>query len=291
MSRKSPRYAPPNTVIEITARTVGSQFLLRPSAELNAIILATMARALFLFPIKLHAFAFLSNHWHALLTALDGKTVSKFVQHVHSNVARAVNAMLDREGQVFRSASWVAVVVDSELDRLRYVLAQGAKEGLVASPTEWPGVHSVRALMGLEKLEGSWVDRTRGSRLKHGGGRGGGRTASIEELTTSYGIELTPLPSMAHLTEADRHASVRRLVKLIERSARRKTKRPLGVKKVLAQDPMSKPAKTNSYWPAYSERENSSRSHSFGNSMRIRFIFFFGEEQSPQPGYSLPESG
>jgi hypothetical protein len=57
-----------------------------------------------------------------------------------------------------------AIVVSSkeaaQIERLRYVLANGTKEGLVERPRDWPGVHPVRALLGEETLEGIWIDRT-----------------------------------------------------------------------------------------------------------------------------------
>src|SRR4051794_5074321 len=95
MSRQSPRYVPAGYVVEITARTVGGRFLLRPSAELNATILAVLGRALALFPVDLHAVAFMSNHWHALVSVPDARALTQFVQHVHSNIARAANRLCE----------------------------------------------------------------------------------------------------------------------------------------------------------------------------------------------------
>lgn len=175
MSRKSPRYVPPGSMVELTARTVGARFLLRPTPALTERILGTLGRALSRLPVDLHAFAFLSNHWHSLVTAPDALTVSRFLQHVHSTVAVAVNELHGWDGKVFGKASQIVVATDSEERRLRYVLAQGAKEGLVASPLDWPGAHSARALCGLEELRGVWLDRSREARIRAGGGNGGGR--------------------------------------------------------------------------------------------------------------------
>src|SRR6185295_2009063 len=49
----------------------------------------------------------------------------------------------------------------AQVQRLKYVLSQGCKEGLVRRPQDWPGVHSVRAMLGEETLEGLWFDRSR----------------------------------------------------------------------------------------------------------------------------------
>lgn len=41
------------------------------------------------------------------------------------------------------------------------LLSHGVKEGLVGRAEEWPGVNSVRALLGGEPLKGLWFHRSR----------------------------------------------------------------------------------------------------------------------------------
>jgi hypothetical protein len=48
----------------------------------------------------------------------------------------------------------------AQIERLRYVLAQSVKEGLVERLAQWPGVHCVEALLEGEALTGHWFDRT-----------------------------------------------------------------------------------------------------------------------------------
>jgi hypothetical protein len=244
MSRRSPRFVPAGFVVEITAQTVGQRFLLRPSEALNRVILAVLGRALALFPVDLHAFAFMSNHWHALVSVPDGLALSRFVQHVHSNIARAVNSMLGTEGAVFGRASFIMVGEDAEQDRLRYVLAQGVKEGLVARCTQWPGVHCARALLREEVLVGRWRDGRHERQIRGGGrspGRPGGRAPSNSEVEKTYPIDLVPLPSWRPLDEGQRYLRVREIMNEIERAAKVAHPVPLGVRGVLARDPFSKP--------------------------------------------------
>jgi hypothetical protein len=238
MSRKSPRFIPAGSTIEITAKTVASRFLLRPSPELNAAILAILGRALSLFPVELHAFAFLSNHWHALVTVADAHAAKQFIQHVHSTLATAVNRLTGWAGPVMQKAGIVVVSPDAEEARLSYVLAQGAKEGLVASPLEWPGVHCARTLVGLEELHGVWRDRTYAARLST---PRRGRQPVPAEVHTTYRIKLAPLPSWRHLTPEQRHARARELVAAIDTNARERHPRPLGAKVICAQDPFARP--------------------------------------------------
>lgn len=239
MGRKSPRFIPAGSMIEITAKTVGSRFLLRPSAALTAATIAILGRALSLFPVELHAFAFLSNHWHALITVADGRAGKQFIQHVHSTLARTVNRLTGWDGPVFRKAGIAIVAPDAEEARLRYVLAQGAKEGLVASPLDWPGAHCARALVGDEQLVGVWRDRSYEARL---GTPRRGRKAVPAEVCTKYVVDLAPLPTWKHLSVEERQARTRQLVAEIVEDARARHPSPLGAKEICARDPFAQPA-------------------------------------------------
>lgn len=231
-------------MIEITARTVGARFLLRPTPALNERILGNLGRALSRLPMDLHAFAFLSNHWHALVTTPDALTVSRFIQHVHSTVAVAVNEIHGWSGKVFGRAAQIVVADDCDELRLRYVLAQGAKEGLVTTPLEWPGAHCARALCGLEQLRGVWLDRSRESRIRAGGGKGGGREPSSNEVSTTYAIALAPIPSWAHRSLEEQRRMARALVDEITHDAALTHPKPFGVAGVLAQEPTAQPRET-----------------------------------------------
>ena len=241
----APRYCPPGVPLELTARTIGARFLLRPSAMLNAAILAVLGRALALYAVQMHAFAVLSNHWHCLFTSPETRLTREFVRYVQGGLARAVNEEHGGDGPVWCRAGVIPVVdAPSELARLRYVLAHGAKEGLVASPFDWPGVHAARALCGRETLTGTWVDRSRAYQLRRGGTRGGGRDPEPHEVTTTYPIHLAPLPSLRSLSAADYRRHMQALLASIELDARAAHRHALGVDAVLAQDPFDHPARS-----------------------------------------------
>ncbi len=65
----------------------------------------------------------------------------------------------------FWGRRYTAIVVSHEeaaqVTRLRYILEQGTKEGLVRSPLDWPGTHSTQALLDGRPIRGIWFDRTR----------------------------------------------------------------------------------------------------------------------------------
>lgn len=100
-----------------------------------------------------------------------------------------------------------------ELQRLRYVLGNGCKEGLVLSPLDWPGVSSARALTSGEPLRGVWLDRTG---LWKARGRKSGRNATEEDFEIPLEVELSPLPSQAHLAPDEYRQLVAEMVRDIE---------------------------------------------------------------------------
>jgi len=182
---------------------------------------------------------FLSNHWHALISVPDAEALAAFLRYVNGNVAKAVQEIHGWQGPVWQRRAHAIVVADEAAAeaRLRYVLAHGAKEGLVASPLEWPGVTCARAMSGRERLVGAWVDRTRARQIERGG-----RTPHPAEVTTWYPIELAPLPHWAAWPAARRRAAIEGLIGDIEREAR--ARRVLGVQGVLAQDPHAMPVRS-----------------------------------------------
>jgi len=244
MGRDSPRYLPTQSLVEITARTVGRRYLLLPNAALTLRILGALGRSLALVPVELHAFAFMSNHWHALISAPHALASSRFVQHVHAKITAAVRQIHGWEGKVFGKSSHSVVAPDSEENRLRYILSQGAKEGLVASPLDWPGAHCARALAGLETLQGVWIDSQQAWSIQRGGSRSVGRKPLPAEVATVYPIELQPLPSWAGLDLDARQARVCNMVREIEESAAKLHPFPLGRDGVLAKHPMDQPERS-----------------------------------------------
>jgi len=250
---RAPRFIPPNSMVEFTSRTINAMLLLRPSPELNLRILAILARALILYPVRLHAFVFLSNHWHALATVANAEQASRFLQYLNSNIAKAVQSLHGWSGTVWGRRGQIIPVVDDMAaeDRLRYILAHGAKEGLVASPLDWPGISCAAMLVRGEALVGVRRRSRRG-------------TASSVIDADEYPIVLTPLPSWETLSSDERRARARAIVADIEQQARLDHPRPLGVEGVRRQDPLS--------WPADAKRSRAPLVHGSSAAIRVAFL-------------------
>ena len=243
MGRKL-RYVPQSrTLVSITNRTLQGRYLLRPGPALNDLFLGILGRTQRLQGTAIAAVSALSNHFHLLLIVDDAREVSDFMRDLQSQLAREVNRLTGWRGPVFERRYEMTVVTDEEaaqVERLKYVLAQGVKENLVERVCQWPGVHSAEALIHGTPLEGHWFDRTRQYVAKIQG-----QELSREEYVFAESVVLSPIPCWAHLP-ADRYRErVKALVEEAEEEAaqarRRSGARVLGVKAILAQDPQARP--------------------------------------------------
>ena len=196
----------------MTCRTIHGRFLLRPSRRLNEIIAGVLGRALSMYPVSLHGYVFLSNHYHMLLSVPDARTLAIFMNYFNGNVAREAGRLADWNER-FWSRRYQAIPVSDEpeaqMGRLEYILAHGVKEGLVDHPLEWPGLHCAEALLTGQALRGVWVDRTKGCKARRAG-----KAIKQEDLESRSEVRLEPLPCWAHLDEADYR---RRIEEIIDR--------------------------------------------------------------------------
>jgi hypothetical protein len=240
------RFIPKGTLVEITTRTIHGRLLLRPSAELNEVLLGVIGKAQDLYKMEIVSFVVPSNHIHFLLLPDSAWQLARFMQFVNANIAKDVARLHDWPDRVWSRRYRAIPVVDEEAAhaRIRYILAHGAKEGLVASAGSWPGPNCIAALTRGEILRGTWHDRTAEYKAK-----AAGKEIQPGEFTTTYDIKLTPLPCLQHLNADQRQAHFRRVVREIDDAAEAaneaKGRRPMGVDAILAQDPHHRPESIN----------------------------------------------
>ena len=230
-------------LVEVTCRTIQGRPLLRPSQQLNDIILGVLGRAQERYPLEIVSFSFLSSHFHLLVWTPDARQLSLFMGYFNGNLARKVSRLTGWTDRLW-SRRYQAILISHEeaaqVDRLRYILANGVKENLVARVEEWPGVHSAHALLTGEPIEGTWYDRTlaRALRLQK-------KTPEPGQIEIRQTVVLSPLPCWRHLTPEAYRARVAELIHQIEETAAaeraKKGVEPLGVKKILEQDPETRP--------------------------------------------------
>lgn len=236
------RFIPEESLVEITCRTIHGRFLLRPGPALNNLIIGVLARGQRATGTRICAFVYLSNHYHLLIRVRDAREMAEFMRYVNSNIAREVARLYSWREKVW-ARRYTDIVVshepEAQFQRLHYLLVQGVKERLVASPLHWPGASSTASLANGTSLRGVWIDRTSQYRAH----LAGAATADYR-FSTVETLELSPLPCLEEEAPARRQALVRRMIrKIVSRSeAERGSQRVLGREAVLRQDPFSRPA-------------------------------------------------
>ena len=130
------------------------------------------------------------------------------MNYLNSNLAREAGPLAHWR-EKFWGRRFQAVIVSDEdeaqVARLSYVLAQGVKEGLVASPFDWPGVHCARALTEGTTVSGHWHDRTLESRAARKG-----LLLDPQDFVEQRGAPASrPLPCWSSLAPEEYRARVR----------------------------------------------------------------------------------
>ncbi len=186
---------------------------------------------------------FASSHYHLLLDVDNARQLSRFMCYVGSNIAREAGR-LHRWPEKIWSRRYQAIVVSNEdeaqIERLKYLLANGCKEGLVARPQDWPGVHVARALIQGEDLEGLWFDRT-----QEYAARNRGETFDRLKYASVETLHLSPLPCWKHLpAEVWRGRALDLIHEIVEEAAARRARtgsEPLGAAAILGRHPHDRP--------------------------------------------------
>lgn len=237
-------------LVEVTTRTFQGRLLLRPGRLTNQTITGVLARAQERTGMKIVGPVAMSNHMHLLLVPDTTKQLTEFMRYVNSNVARKVGRLHGWK-EKFWGKRYSAIVVsheeEAQVGRLKYLLSQGVKEGLVERPEDWPGLHLAQALeKGYDSIPaGTWHDRTAQYRAERRSGAQRVRTADFIEKNLSVG--LAPLPCWKEMPWKERRQAVRDLIEQVVLEAKRERgQRPvLGDEALQRQDPLSAPTKSD----------------------------------------------
>lgn len=223
------------------------RFLLKPSPGLREIFIGILARAAARYDVEVHAFVCLSNHWHALLTPKDARELAAFCCYVNTNLSKEAGRLHRWRGPLLErryQAIPVSTEEEAQVGRLRYLLAHGCKEGLVAKLRDWPGAHCAQALATGGACRGIWIERH-----QQWLARSRGHLASPDMFAVPQELVLTPLPCWQHLPREVIQQRIAAMIVDIEREAgarqRSEGGKPLGRSGILCQDPQDRPAYTS----------------------------------------------
>ena len=235
----------PGRIVEVTSRTIHGRYLMRPSEEVNELILGIVGRGQAKYGVELFAFVFLSNHLHVLMRVPGVDRMSLFMGYLKGNIARELGAVHQWREKFWGRRYHHGPVKDTEaaqIKRFRYVLSNSCKEGLVRSPLDWPGVTSARALYkGVCELKGRWFDRA--AQYRAGAKRGDLEYSSVET------VKLSPLPFLADYSAGDRRQFMIDAVRQVEQDASERRaetgSRVMGARLIMSRNPHSAPKNFN----------------------------------------------
>jgi REP element-mobilizing transposase RayT len=225
----------PEEIYFVSIRCSQSRRLLRPSDETNAVLGGVLARAVRKHDIELFAYTVMSTHLHLVLRAPRGN-LPRFMQYLLANVSKKVGALIGWRGSFWQSRYSVQPILDDAalLDRIRYVLAHGVKEGLVRSCDDWPGLSSLAQMRDGKPRRFRWFNWTRrssGNALRQPRPRFDPRWAEAEELT------LAELPVAGLDTREKVKRFLEETIRAIEEQAAKTFRTVSGRRAVLAEHP------------------------------------------------------
>ncbi len=222
----------------VTCRTFQARALMTPATPLvREVCGGVLARAASVTGVRLHGYVFLSNHLHLVLHA-SGPQVACFMKYLLGNLSKKL-APLCRP--VWWSRFWerrytASPILDEAAleERLRYVLAHGVKEGLVARLRDWEGLHCAAQLGDEEPLRFRWFNWTRRWLVRRREGTPGAVGRYDQALAEEVVLELEPLPHWATEPPHQRRRRMEALVAQIEHDSARAAP-PLGPEAVRRQ--------------------------------------------------------
>ena len=201
--------------VEITTGTLQGRYLLRPSVALNQLFVGVLAKALQHHNVKLHAAVVLSSHYHVIASPENVKELSDFMRFVDGQLSSEVGRLHDWPGGMWhrRFASIpISGEEEAQISRLKYVLSNSCKEGLVLSPARLarrPLRDHPRRRRAAPAAFGSTA---RGTTRQ----RSAARTWELSDFEEHLDVDLEPLPCWEHLDEATWRGYVADLVEQVE---------------------------------------------------------------------------
>ncbi len=215
-----------------------------------------------LYGVELFAFNVLSNHMHLVLRA-PGGNLPRFMQYVMTNISKKIGTLVGWRGAFWERRYSASPILDDEalLERVRYVISHGPKEGLVRRCREWPGLSSLPLMLDGQPRRFHWFNWTRrasGNRYRENRERLDRRWAEPEEL------RLASLPHPALQSPGALQRFLRHAVQAIEEQAARQHRSFLGRAHVLGQRPHA--------WSARTERKPRPPCHATIPALREAFI-------------------
>ena len=233
------RYIPADVPQHVISRVFQGRHILRPTRKLTRLIAGVLVKAALVHPdVLIFAYAFMSNHIHLLLQG-SSKSVASFVGYLKREITLrwGHSKEVGWYGPMWSEYISTALPTEnSQIQCLKYILSQGVKEGLVAAPQLWPGVHASKQLLAGTPLRGDWFNSTKWT-IARDAERRKKRPKAVKknDYYESYELTLTPIAPWKDLSPDKYCEKISKLVDEIveEGKVARRGRKPLGVKAIL----------------------------------------------------------
>lgn len=224
----------------VTVRCFQRRYLLRPSPETNEVLGGVLSRAVRVHGVELFSFSVVSNHIHLVVRAPRGN-LPRFMQYLLTNISKKVGRLVRWRGSFWERRYSAEPILDETalLERVRYVLSHGVKEGLVRRCRDWPGLSSLPLMLDGQPRSFRWFNWTRRT---SGNSRRVTRPLLDARWAEPEELRLTPLPHAALQSREGLRRFLGRAVRAIEEQGSRQYRTVLGRLGVFKQRPHAKPA-------------------------------------------------
>ena len=204
----------------VTRRCSERRYFLRPDPKITRIFEYLLGVACERYGILLHGYVCMSNHYHLVVTDAAG-VLPDFLQYFNSLLARAVNCARGRWETFWGGDSYNAVDLleaGDVLDKLVYTLANPVSAGLVGRASAWEGASSLSLHFGGRRV----VERP--------------SVFFSDRMPEHAVLELRVPPTLGEMSGRQLHDELVRRIALVEAERRLHGRKPLGMRRVLAED-------------------------------------------------------
>lgn len=152
-----PRMIIPGSILYLTVRAINRSFRFVPTPKIRKAIRYALAVVSQQYrergALVLHEFLFMSNHYHLLVTDIEG-CVSDFMRDLNSVLTRELNAIRGMNGKAIEPNFGFVRIADDErvIEHSVYTGANPVAAFLVAKARHWRGVSSVGMRYGVAEV-------------------------------------------------------------------------------------------------------------------------------------------
>lgn len=242
------RHFEPEAIYFVTNRCAGGRFLLTPTPEVNGIIRGALAKYARKWDVELFGWLFMSNHFH-LMPRSQSLQIPQFMRDFQKKVSSEVKKVTGWDLSVFPKRYHCEKICDEGAVRqkMRYMLLNPVRAGLVRKAEDWPGVSSWGCHASGEPMKGRNLERELWREMKRQSEDG---QVARSKAKVTYWLQPAKLPWAEEVGDAEAGRQVVEAVEEVQDEwgkaavdeARLSGEEVLGAEGVRKQDPMRQPA-------------------------------------------------